>query len=234
MEKIKNIINNIKEKIKKNTVICKGVCISFYAKCVSFFKNLTTYKKQILVFAGAAVLVAAAAFTFYLSRDAIISWFKEESPAFATIRKAELAATGKVGSKVVMGDLEITFLETIEGTFSPLEVDKEFKRVPPRGYFGARVMIFNTGYNQKEFLLFGLTDDSGNQYERDREIDFYVDGARDFGPAREIYPRTIRGGDIGNEKIYLLFPAPDSNAKKLQLTVMSETTNKKVVFDIER
>ena len=185
--------------------------------------------------AGAAVvLVATAAFGFYFFKDTLISWIKKESPTFSAIRKAELVATGKVGSKVLMGDLEISLLDVVEGSYHPLEVDEEFKRVPPRGYFGARITIFNTGYNEKEFLLIVLTDDLGNQYERDKDIDFYVDGIKDFGPAREIYPRTIRGGDIGNEKYYLLFSEIHSDAKKLQLVVMSETQNKKAVFDIER
>lgn len=236
------------EKIKILVKQCKGFhfnlctkCAPFFdrvrnicVRCVPFFKNITIYKKQILIVAGVVVLVVVGAFVLYLSQDAVISWYKKESPAFSTMRKAELAATGQVGSKVTMGDLEITLSDIIEGTYHPLEVDENFKRISPRGYFGAQVMIFNTGYNQKEFLLFGLADDLGNQYERDKEIDFYVGGVRDFGPAREIYPRTIRGGDIGNEKAYLLFPAQDPNAKKLQLTVMSETTNKKVVFEIEK
>lgn len=228
MEKLKNNINNIKEKIRKLVYTCKSVCVNFCAKCVPFFKNLTVYKNQIIVVVIAVIIVAGGVFAFYLAKDTIVSWFKEESPAFAAIRKAELVATGKVGSKVMMGDLEITLSDVVEGSYHPLEVDEEFKRVPPRGYFGARVMIFNTGYNEKEFLIFGLTDDLGNQYERDKDIDFYVD-EQDFGPAREIYPRTIRG-----DGRYLLFPELNPDAKKLQLTVMSETQNKKTVFEIEK
>ena len=234
MEKIRNSISTIKEKIKHAAYVCKGVCVNFCAKCVPFLKNLGAHKTQIIVAAAVVVLAVGGAFAFYLSKGALISWFKEESPTFSAIRKAELVATGKVGSKVLMGDLEINLLDVVEGSYHPLEVDEEFKRVPPRGYFGTRVTIFNTGYNEKEFLLIALTDDLGNQYERDKDVDFYVDGIKDFGPAREIYPRTIRGGDIGNEKYYLLFSEIHSDAKKLQLVVMSETQNKKAVFDIDR
>ena len=240
MEKLKTNINSIKEKTQKIATDCKWVCISFYARSVPFFKNLgtyvLTYKKQIFIATGVVILVVSGALAFYFSRNVFISWFKEESPTFASMRKGELMGAGRVGSKIVMGDLEVSLLDVIDGTYSPLEVDKEFKRIPPRGYFGAQVMIFNTSYNQKEFLLFGLTDDLGNQYERDVEIEFYLDGVRDFGPAREIYPRTIRGEAFGNgnDKAYLLFPAIVPEAKKLELTIFSETTNKKVVFDIEK
>ena len=234
MEKLKSIVNVLKEKTKQVATICGRFCVDAYDKCVPFFKNLFSYKKQLIMAGAAVVLVATAAFGFYFFKDTLISWIKKESPTFSAIRKAELVATGKVGSKVLMGDLEISLLDVVEGSYHPLEVDEEFKRVPPRGYFGARITIFNTGYNEKEFLLIVLTDDLGNQYERDKDIDFYVDGIKDFGPAREIYPRTIRGGDIGNEKYYLLFSEIHSDAKKLQLVVMSETQNKKAVFDIDR
>lgn len=222
----------MKEKTANLTFRVRGIYASLGGKSAPLYQKALANKKKILIgFIAAMVLAGIGASSFYL-----LKWWKyrNESPTFSAIRKGELAATGAVGSKVIMGDLEITLLDTMEGTYHPLEVDENFKRVPPRGYFGAQVMIFNTAYNEKEFLLFGLTDDLGNQYERDKEIDFYVDGARDFGPAREIYPRTIRGGDIGSEKVYLLFPAIDPGAKKLQLIVMSETQNKKAVFDIER
>lgn len=224
--------NKLKEKIQNYTSFLKGAGLNLWEKSAPFYQKILANQKRILagLLAG-AVLVGVGAGSFYL-----LQWWKyrNESPAFHALRKAELAATGQVGSKVTMGNLEITLLDAMEGTYHPLEVDENFKRIPPRGYFGARIMIFNTGYSEKEFLLFGLTDDLGNQYERDREIDFYAEGVRDFGPAKEIYPRTIRGGDIGDEKTYLLFPTVDPSAKKLQLTVMSETQNKKAIFDIER
>ena len=234
MEELNNDVSGFKEKAKKIITTSKEFFVYFFAKSIPFVKSLTAYKKQIVIAALVVVVVAIGASTAYSFRNTIVSWLKEENATFSSIRKAELVTTAKLGSKVIMGDLEITLLDVIEDSYNPLELDEEFKRVPPRGYFGARVLIFNTSYNQKEFLLFGLTDNLGNQLERDKEIDFYVDGVRDFGPATEIYPRTIRGGDIGSEKVYLLFPAPDPNVKKLQLTVMSETTNKKIVFDIER
>lgn len=226
--------NNIKERVKILVLRLKDAGVTLYANSRSksallYGKAIANKRKILISLLAVLVLAGIGVSSFYILR-----WWKyrNESPTFTSLRKAELTATGKVGSKVVMGDLEVTLNDVIEGTYHPLEVDENFRRIPAKGYFGAQVLIFNTGYNDKEFLLFGLTDDLGNQYERDKEIDFYLDGTRDFGPAREIYPRTIRGGEIGSEKVYLLFPALDPNAKKLQLIVMSETTNKKAVFEI--
>lgn len=229
-------LQRIKEKTRAITDKCRGICVDFYLKNGAFFKRISyavvSNKKNVLIGVTAVVALAGVGVASFYA----FQWWqhRNESQTFSTIRKGELFATGVVGSKIVMGDLEISLIDVIEGVYHPLELDKDSKRVPPRGYFGAQVMIFNTSYNQKEFLLFGLTDDLENQYERDLGIDFYVDGVIDFGPAKEIYPRTIRGGGSGKEKLYVFFPAPDPNAKKIQFMVMDETVNKKVVFEIER
>jgi len=168
------------------------------------------------------ILVAIIAALVYF----FVSPKETESPTFSAIRKGELVGTGVVGSKVMVGSLEVTLQEVIEGSYRPLELDAQGNRVT-KNYFAAKIMIFNTDPSGKEFLLFGLTDELGGQYERDTDVEFYVDTIKDFGPAKEIYSRTIREG-------YLVFEDPGVDAKNLQLTILSETTNKKVVFDIAR
>lgn len=216
--------NSIKEKIKNLIPILKDIGLRVYAQGVSLAQKLLVHKKQILI--GVLLIVVLVGIGF--AANYALEWwkFRNESPTFAAIRKAELAGTGTVGSKIRMGDLEITLQDVAEGTYRPLELDADGKRVVKQ-YLGTQMMIFNTGQNQKEFLVFGLIDERGGQYERDQEADFYLDDIRDFGPAREIYPRTIREG-------HLIFSAPPAEVKNLKLIIFSETTNKKAVFDIAR
>ena len=214
-----------KEKAKNIALRCKSVCMHLYAtNVVPFFQKAVNNKRKIGVAVVAILIVSAVGASALYA----LNWwkYKDESPTFTSIRKSELAGTSEVGSKFVMEDLEITLQSVSEGTYRPLELDDQGNRVT-RSYLAAKIMIFNTGYTEKDFLAFGLEDGKGGQSERDKDVEFYVNELKDFGPAREIYPRTIREG-------YLNFEAPDADAKSLTLTVLNETTNKKVVFNINR
>lgn len=196
-------------------------CKDFFAL---FFRKVADNKRKIGVLLIAVLVVGAIGAS---SMYAFNWWkFRNESSTFSSIRKGELAGTSAVGSKFIMGDLEITVQDVAEGSYRPLELDAQGKRIT-RNYLSAKIMIFNTGYKNKDFLLFGLEDGKGGQYERDTEVEFYMKELKDFGPAREIYPRTIREG-------HLNFQAPDADIQNLQLIILDETTNKKVIFDIER
>lgn len=215
---------NVKEKAQDFALRCKGIYADLRARQTPLLQKIIDNKKRILtIIVAAAVLAGLGTSSWYL-----LQWwkFRNDSPAFAAIRKGELAGAGKIGSKVSMaGDLEITLQSVAQGSYRPLELDEQGGRIT-KNYFGAQIMIYNKGQN-KELLVFGLTDDEGGQYDRDKEAEFYVDGMKDFGPAKEIYPKTIREG-------YLVFSVPKKEGQKMQLVILSETTNKKVVFDIER
>lgn len=216
--------NNIREKIKNVAERFKGASMRMSSGFPSLIQRVSDNKKKIVItLVAIVVLIGLGVASFYL-----IQWwrFKDESPTFSAIRKGELAGTGQIGSKIIMGNLEVTLRNVVESSYRPLELNAQGARITKK-YLAAEIMIFNTGYSEKEFLLIGLTDEKGGQYERDKDVEFYVEGIKDFGPAREIYPRTIREG-------HLVFQAPDEGAKKLQLTIVSETTNKKVVFNIAR
>ena len=220
--------DNVKEKAKKLVLRCKGMCVDAYATSTLFSRNIlqktTDNKRRVLmVLTAVLVVVGIGAASIYL-----LNWwkYKDESPTFSSIRKSELLATGEVGSKVIMGDLEITLQKVVEGSYRPLELDAQGNRIT-RNYLSAQIMMFNTGYKDKYFLLVGLEDGKGGQYERDTDVEFYMNELKDFGPAKEIYPRTIREG-------HLNFQAPDADATNLKLTIVNETTNQKVTFDITR
>lgn len=213
--------NTMKEKIGNFVSSCKNVCVS---SCGALLQKGTDNKSGIFkTLIAILVLGAVGTGSFYL-----VDWFKfkDESPTFSTIRKSELAGTSEVGSKFVMGDLEITVHEVTEGSYRPLELDAQGNRIT-RNYLSANVTVFNTGYADKSFLLFGLEDGKGGQYERDVDVEFYMKELKDFGPAKEIYSRTIREG-------HLNFLAPDAEAKDLQLIILNETANKKVIYNIKR
>lgn len=212
------------EKTRNFAVRYKDFLTSSYSVLIPFFQKVMDNKKRIGVLLIAVLIVGAIGAS---SLYAFNWWrFRNESPTFSSIRKSELTGTGQVGSKFIMGDLEITVQNIIEGSYRPLELDAQGNRIT-RNHLSAKVMIFNTGYTDKHFLLFGLEDGKGGQYERDKDVEFYVKELKDFGPAKEIYPRTIREG-------HLNFQAPDADIKNLQLILLDETTNKKVIFDIER
>lgn len=213
-----------KEKVRELALRCKDICIHLYTRLIPSFQKAVDNKKRIGMVAVAVCIVGViGASTLYA-----LNWwkYKDESPTFASIRNSELVGTSEVGSKFIMGNLEITLQSVVEGSYRPLELDEQGVRVT-KNYLSAKIMIFNTGYTDKDFLAFGLEDGKGGQYERDEDVEFYVKELKDFGPAREIYPRTIREG-------YLNFEAPDADAKNLTLTILDETTNKKVIFNIER
>ena len=214
----------------KSTLFLKNFWAGAFYGGVGYVKKFGSYcrdhRKQTIIGSSIIIVLLAGLSAYSIYTGGLFS-DNEKNPTFAAIKKGELVARGQIGSKLNMGNLEITFIDKKEGSFRLLELDDQGKR-KTKNYFGAEIMIFNTGYDQTERLLFSLTDEFGNQHERDMDIEFYLD-VKDFGPAPEIYPRTIRG-----DERYLLFQAPSSDSKKLQLTVYSETTNKKVVLDVER
>lgn len=188
------------------------------------FEKANLSKQWIAISLVVFVLLVAGAWLYFSGRERTQE--TEKNPVFSAIEQGELVGTGEVGSKIMMGDLEITLHDVIEDSYRPLELDEQGNRITKQ-FLAAQVTIFHTGYGEKEFLIFGLADERGGQYLRDRDVEFYVDDMKDFGPAREIYPRTIREG-------YLFFEAPEPTAQELQLMVLSETTNKKVIFSIQR
>ena len=150
-----------------------------------------------------------------------------EQSVFNIFKKGESVGTAPgVGQTIFLGNLRIKLLGIVEGTYRPLEVD-EFGRRKEVGYFGANVEIYNQDLNITDHLLYGLTDDLGNEYERDLGIEFYLDDVKDIGPADNYIAQTLRDG-------FLLFPAINEKAKKLELTVYSKERDQKITFEIER
>lgn len=149
----------------------------------------------------------------------------EGQSVFSLFKKSELVGSGSgIGETAWLGNLRVTLHGIAEGTYRPLEVDDTGTRVE-KGYFGADIEVYNSDLNTTDFLLYGLTDDLGNEYERDFEIDFYLDEIQDLGPADNYIPQTLRRG-------HLLFPPVDEKAKKLELTVYSKVKDQKVTFEI--
>ena len=146
------------------------------------------------------------------------------------IKKGKLVGTSKLGETINMGQLEITLYNTKEGSYTTLERGPDNQRIS-KTFFGANMKIFNTafgpGLENTEVLYMILEDDLGNRYERDRFIEFLVGNIKDYGPDKNVWTRTIREG-------YLLFPGPAKAAKSLKLTIYSEVSKEKVVFELVR
>ncbi len=225
MEQLKNHLNNIKEKIQNFTSRSKNDFVNLWMKLALLYQRAIANKKKILIGLIATVaLVGVGVSVFYLLR-----WwrFRNESPTFSAIRKGELVGTSLgVKKPVWLGNLRITLFSVADGTYRPLELDEAGRRIT-KGYFGADIEVYNSDHSITESLLYGLKDDLGNKYERDFSIEFYLDGIKDLGVAKNYVPQTLRRG-------YLLFPPINEKAKKLELTVLSEVQNKKINFEIER
>lgn len=150
-----------------------------------------------------------------------------EQSVFNIFKKGETVGTASgVGETVFLGNLRVKLYSIAEGEYRPLEVDDAGKRIT-KGYFGIDIEVYNSDLNITDSLLFGLTDDLGNEYERDLGIDFYLDDIEDLGLADNYISQTLRRG-------HLLFPALDEKAKKLELTVYSKERDQKITFEIER
>ncbi|MBI2047705.1 MAG: hypothetical protein HYT27_01060, partial [Parcubacteria group bacterium] len=150
-----------------------------------------------------------------------------EQSVFGIFKKGEsVGSASGVGGTVFLGNLRVKLYGIAEGEYRPLEVDDAGRRVT-KGYFGMDVEVYNSDLNITDHLLFGLTDDLGNEYERDLGIDFYLDDIEDLGPADNFIAQTLRRG-------HLLFPAVNTKAKKLELTVYSKERDQKITFEIER
>jgi len=151
---------------------------------------------------------------------------KVNKELIATIKGGELAGRYKVEDRVQFGDLEVTIHNKREGSYDTLETNFNGERVQ-KGYYSALIQVFNMSNNTNDILLFALTDDKGNDYLRDQSIEFFLDSTKDFGPAKEIYPRTIREGE-------LLFDSPVDEAKSLELTIYSTVRDEKIIYEFER
>lgn len=215
--------NNIREKTQRFLFGFKTIYANTYSKLVVFFQKITANKKLFLITVSSVVvvvLIVAGLSYFFLGSSG-------EQSIFSIFKKGELVGTGEgVGQTVWLGNSRITLFGAGDGSYRPLELDEAGKRVT-RGYFGADIEVYNTDLNITDFLIYGLTDDLGNEYERDFDIEFYLDDIQDLGVAKNYVPQTLRRG-------YLLFPPIDERAKKLELTVFSEIQNKKIIFEIER
>lgn len=196
----------------------------------SNIKSAISNKKNIKIAAIAIVVVAVLVgsyFYFFQSGTTDQSvGEKKEAAIFDVLETGKVVGTFGVGEKARFGDLQITLHNTRDGSYKTLETGFGGERIY-KDYFGAQIEVFNMSHNTNDILFFGMTDDLGNQYERDREIEFYLDDTKDFGIAKEIYPRSIRDG-------YLLFPAVDKKAKKIEIVVFSDVRKEKIVFEIHR
>jgi len=155
---------------------------------------------------------------------ASLLYTKEET--FSILKRGTLVNTFQVGDTARLGTLQITLYDAHDSTYKSLELDENNQRVY-KDYFRARVRVYNTGYNSTEDIVMGLEDDLGNQYIMDHSFSSYLDGITDFGWARNVISQTLREG-------YLLFPPIHKEAHILQLTFMSQISNKKIIFEIER
>lgn len=194
------------------------------------FKTPPDRKKTLLIAAAAVLIIiigAVAVLYFYNPPSKSKTAKGQPKPdIFSDIKKAELVGTFKINETARLGDLEITLYNIKEGQVRTLELNADGSR-KMKAYFGAQVKVFNTSSTVTEYIAMGLEDDKGNQYEPDSSVAFYLDNIKDFGWAKDSYPRTIREG-------YLLFQAPAADAKKLQLIFLSNVSKKKIIFEIPR
>src|SRR3989338_910115 len=221
MDKIKNNL----QKLYDISGYCKKKFNNIYSNRNMFFQKIVANKKIVLIGASIAALILVVGSSSYFLL------FNEkggkEQYAFSLIKKGELVgSTAGFGQNAWLGNLKVTLQQSVEESYRPLELDEFGKRVT-KTYFGIDLEVYNTDLNVTDFLVYGLTDDLGNEYERDFEVEFYIDDKKDLGKADNYIPQTLRRG-------YLFFPPIDEKAKKLELSVYSKVQDKKIVFEIER
>ena len=229
MEQTENNLNSVsdssgfKDKVLAHISRVKRFCINLFMSLIAMFGKIISNKKLLFItIAILIVILVAGGLSYYFLRGD-----EGEQSIFSIFKKGELVATGTgVGQTVWLGNLRVTLFDVRDGSYRPLELDDRGQRVT-RGYFGADIEVYNSDLNTTDFLIYGLTDDLGNEYERDFDIDFYLDDIQDLGVAKNYIPQTLRRG-------FLFFPPINEGAKKLELTVFSEVQNKKIIFEIPR
>jgi len=199
-----------------------------------FLRSLSSSRANVIVFFAVLVLlVGGGALYFYFpggNKSGDSKKSEKEVDVLAEIKKGKLIGTAKVGETINMGNLEITLYNTKEGSYKTLERDISNNRISAT-FFGANMKIFNTafgpGLENNEVLFMSLEDDSGKKHERDPSIEFLLGNIKDYGPDKNVWPRTIREG-------YLLFPGPTKEAMSLKLTIYSDVSEEKVIFELVR
>lgn len=217
--KIKLALRRFFRSIKKSKII---------KLVLSRFNKLNKKNKLIVLLVILVILFGSGYLIFSSdglgsSKDKPVDKKKE---LFSSIKKAELTGTYATDEIAFLGDMEITFYNTKEGSFRIFDRDENGERIV-RKYFAAHVKVFNQSAVNNDILEIALEDEQGNQFIRDPSIEFFLDNVKDFGPDENVYHRTIREG-------YLLYSAPPDDAKKLNLIFYSHLTNKKAIFEIER
>ncbi len=229
MEQAGNDLNSVndsggfKDKVLAYALRVKRFCIDLFMYLSAVFGKIISNKK--LFFITTAILIViliTGGLSYYFLRGD-----EGEQSIFSIFKRGELVATGSgVGQTVWLGNLRVTLFDARDGSYRPLELDDRGQRIT-REYFGADIEVYNSDLNTTDFLIYGLTDDIGNEYERDFDVDFYLDDIQDLGVAKNYIPQTLRRG-------FLLFPPINKEAKKIELTVFSEVQNKKIIFEIPR
>jgi hypothetical protein len=232
-EKIKNLISSLKHVARKAIYLMRKIYSQLRRIISSQLTKITLPARRNKFFAPSFILIIliVGGIIYYLNFSQqngkeSNAGKKEKIDIFTEIKKGELVGTFGFNEKARLGDLEITLLNTKEGSFRTLELDKNNKRIV-RNYFGIQAKVFNTGNITTEILFIGLKDEKSNKYELDHSVAFYVDGLKDFGISKQVFPRTIREG-------YLFFSDVSKEAKKLQLIFYSNVSKNKIVFEFER
>jgi len=197
-------------------------------------QSLPRSRTNLIVFFGIIILLMGGLSLYFffpeIGKSTDGKKTEEKIDVLKAINKGKLVGTSKLGETINMGNLEITLWNTKEGSYKSFELDPSNNRIS-KTYFGANMKIFNTGsgpgLDNNEILYMIYEDDFGKQYERDSIIEFLLGNIKDYGPDKNVWPRTIREG-------YLLFPGPAKESKNLKLIIYSEVSKEKIVFELVR
>lgn len=221
MEKLKNITNVIINTINPKLAAAKSAIIQLHNKN-KFIVPAVAFVLFITIAGGISY------FSFFRGDSQKLAGTKKEQKAdvFTEATKGELVGTFIVNpnEKARLGELEIILYNIRKGSFRTLELDQNNNRIN-KNYVGANLKVFNTSSITTENLFIGLEDSKSNQYEMDKSASSYIGDIKDFGWAKESYPRTIREG-------YVVFTGVDEAAGKLNLIIFSNVSKKKILFEI--
>lgn len=197
---------------------------------VPFLPSLSSSQKNVAVFVFLFIfLVGGGALYFFLPEGGLSSGSNKNGKV-DIFSKGKLMGTYGLGDTAILGNLEITLHNTKEGSYKTFGQGASNSRIS-KTFFGANVKIFNTapgpGLENTEILFMGLKDDLGREYDRDRSIEFALGNIKDYGPDKNVWPRTIREG-------YLLFPGPPKESESLNLIIYSDVLKQKIIFDLVR
>jgi len=223
-EKLNKLIGKITSMVKKfNGALQKKIdgFINF-VQAIDWGHFWKKNKKIVVISIPVLMLIVAGVVVFSPAVTGPKLTEKGETDYFSG---SKLIGTYGVGDMARLGNMEITLVATEEGEYNSFDRDSAGNRIQ-RGYYLAKIKIFNAGQGITYKIHHRLLDDKKGMYKTNYSIASFTEKTP-FGIDINSYPRTIREG-------YLMFQDINKDAEELTLEFVIESTQEKIAFIIPR